>query len=67
MAFDYDLWLSTVPEERSVASDWQGDDLYEGDRVYEINGQLVKEDDLKTFIESEYGEAKTLEEECIYD
>lgn len=67
MAFNYDLWLSTIPEERSIATDWQGEDLFEGDTVYTIDGQLVKEEDLKSFINYEHGEPKTLEEERVYE
>lgn len=53
------------PETKSIARDWLGNDLYEGDYVYHItesNGKvvLVIEGELQDYIESQFGSAQQI-------
>lgn len=55
--------LFEPPEDRPVAFDWRGTEIYECDPVYRIvdqNGNitLVHEDELKEYIENEFGRAE---------
>ena len=44
-----------------LATDWQGNDVYEGDEVRIIDGDIVPADDLEAYVDLYIGEVKNYE------
>lgn len=47
-------------EEKPIAFDWRGGEIYEGETCYNINGELVLEDDLKEYADAVFGKAEVV-------
>lgn len=43
---------------KPVAFDWQGGEIYPGDSYFNINNDIVLEDDLKEYVEAQIGKAE---------
>ena len=41
-------------EEKSFGKDWDGNDIYEGDEYFDIDGELVKVEDAEEYLNSVY-------------
>lgn len=47
-------------EEVAIARDWQGEDVFKGDDVYFIDGDLVPADDVADYIAQRWGRLQTV-------
>ena len=41
-------------EEKSFGKDWDGNDIYEGDEYFDIDGELVKVEDAEKYLRTVY-------------
>lgn len=54
--FDYDIWLSSPPEDEAIAKDWKGDNLFDGDLVFKTtDGEYISEDKIREYIIQQFG------------